>query len=152
MICQACGIEAPTKYVSFHQNVGALVVRFSKSTEGQLCKSCIHKHFWSMTGTTFVLGWWGTISFVITPFFLLNNTIRYITCLGMARVPTGAHAPVLTNEAVERIEPHAQFLFDRLDGGDPLERVAAEVAEMSGVTPGEVVLYVHEAVQGESRE
>ncbi|OWK45187.1 hypothetical protein FRUB_01518 [Fimbriiglobus ruber] len=34
MICQDCGVEAETKHVSFHQNIGALVVRFPKSIEG----------------------------------------------------------------------------------------------------------------------
>src|SRR4051794_38635381 len=128
MICQACGVEAPTRYVSFHQNIGGLVVRFSKSLQGRLCKNCIHKHFWSMTGTTFFLGWWGMISFVITPFFLLNNVIRYATCLTMKPVPVGAEPPVLTEEAVEPIRPHAQQLFDRLGNGEELGVVAGEIA------------------------
>src|SRR5437762_361868 len=115
MICQACGVEAATKYVSFHQNIGALVVRFSRSMEGYLCKSCIHKHFWSMTTTTLFLGWWGTISFIVTPFFLLNNIGRYLSCLGMPSVPRGASPPQLTEQAVERISPHAQELFQRLN-------------------------------------
>ena len=25
MICEACGVEAPTKYVAFYQNIGVLV-------------------------------------------------------------------------------------------------------------------------------
>ncbi len=56
MFCQCCGIEAPTKKVAFYQNVGALVMRFSKSIEGELCKSCIHQNFWAMTTKTFFLG------------------------------------------------------------------------------------------------
>ena len=27
MICQSCGVEAPTKYVAFYQNIGMLVMR-----------------------------------------------------------------------------------------------------------------------------
>src|SRR5262245_38885810 len=107
MICQDCGIEAATKHVTFHQNIGALVVRFPKSIEGNLCKSCIHRHFWSMTGTTMFLGWWGTISFLVTPFFLLNNIGRYLFCLGMPAVEEGAKQPRLTDEAIERIQRHA---------------------------------------------
>jgi hypothetical protein len=30
-ICQACGCVAPTKYVEFYQNIGALVMRYHKS-------------------------------------------------------------------------------------------------------------------------
>jgi hypothetical protein len=152
VICQACGVEAPTKYVSFHQNIGALVVRFSKSVEGRLCKSCIHKHFWSLTGTTFFLGWWGAISFLVTPFFLLNNVVRYTTCLGMPPVPEGAEPPVLTDEAVERIRPHAQRLFDELNAGGKLEDVANEIAELSGASPAQVVLFVRAVVQAQQQE
>src|SRR6188508_1551016 len=86
MICQDCGVEAATKYVSFHQNIGALVVHFTKSINGKFCKSCINRHFWGMTGKTFLLGWWGVISFIITPFLLLNNIVRYVFCLGMPAV------------------------------------------------------------------
>ncbi len=107
MICQACGVEAPTKYVSFHQNIGALVMRFSKSIQGKLCKSCIHGQFWSMTATTLFLGWWGVISLIVTPFFLLNNMGRYLFCLVMPGVPRGATAPSLTDEALARITPLA---------------------------------------------
>ena len=146
MICQAYGVEAPTKYVSFHQNIGALVMRFSKSVEGELCKSCIHQHFWSLTGTTFLLGWWGTISLVITPFLLLNNVGRYMFCLGMEAVAPGAQRPTLTDEDIARIEPHAQYVFDRLNAGDELLAISKEVANMARVTPAQVMLFVHAVV------
>lgn len=152
MICQACGVEAPTKFVSFHQNIGALVVRFSKSVEGRLCKRCVHKYFWSLTGTTFFLGWWGTISFLVTPFFLLNNVVRYTTCLTMPRVPEGAAPAVLTDDAVERIRPHARRLFDGLNDGRKLEEVADEIAELSGASPAQVVLFVRAVVQAQQQE
>src|SRR5262249_52307306 len=106
MICQACGVEAPTKYVAFYQNIGALILRFSKSAQGELCKSCIQKYFWQFTLTNLVLGWWGVISFFVTPFFLLNNIVRYLLCLGMEPVPEGATPPRLTEEAGGQIKPH----------------------------------------------
>ncbi len=142
MTCQDCGVEAATKYVSFHQNIGVLVMRFSSSIEGHLCKSCIHKHFWKMTGTTFFLGWWGTISFIVTPFFLLNNAGRYAFCLGMPGVGSGAVAPRLTDETVALLTPHAKQLFDRLGRGEELSDVAASTAVLAGVTPGQVMLFV----------
>lgn len=73
----------PTKYVEFYQNIGILVMRFWRSIAGNLCKECIHKHFWSMTGVTLLFGWWGVISFIITPFILLNNIVRYTGALGL---------------------------------------------------------------------
>ena len=146
MICQVCRVEASTRYVAFYQNIGALVVRFSRSIQGKLCKSCIHKHFWGMTGTTFVLGWWGYISLVVTPFILLNNIGRYVVCLAMPSVPPGAGPPTLTDEAVERLRPYTKELVDRLNDGQEFEEVAAYIAESSGTTAGQVVLYVHTLV------
>jgi hypothetical protein len=83
MRCEVCGVEAETRHVTFYQNIGALVVRFVSTVEGHLCKSCIHSHFWSMTLVSLLLGWWGVISFLLNPFFILNNLIRYLLCLGM---------------------------------------------------------------------
>jgi hypothetical protein len=151
MICQACGVEATTRYVSFHQNIGVLVVRFSKSIEGRLCKSCIHKHFWSLTGTTFVLGWWGTISFIITPFLLLNNVVRYALCLGMPPVAPGAQPPELTEDAVARISPHARQLFASLNDGESLETLAGTVATLAGVTPAQVILFVQAVARAQQQ-
>jgi len=103
MICQACGVEAPTKHVAFYQNIGALIMRFSKHIEGDLCKSCIHKYCWRFTLTNAFLGWWGVISFIVTPFFILNNVGRYVFCLGMRPVPPGATPPELTDEAIGKL-------------------------------------------------
>jgi len=149
MICQDCGIEAPTKYVSFHQNIGALVMRFSKSVNGNLCKSCIHKHFWSMTGITFVAGWWGTISLIITPFILLNNMGRYVFCLPMAGVPHDATAPVLDEDALKRLQPHTVELVERINDGESFETVAQLIADRAGTTPGQIALYVHALVEAQ---
>lgn len=147
MICQSCGVEAPTRYVSFHQNIGALVMRFSKSIEGRLCKNCIHRHFWSLTGTTLFLGWWGIISMIITPFLLLNNVIRYALCLPMAPVPPGAVPPVLTECAAQQIEPHGQQLFDSLNHGEDLDAAATRIAAISGTTPAQVILFVRAVIE-----
>ena len=76
MFCQSCGAEAPTKHVAFYQNIGALVMRFTSTIKGDLCKSCIHRHFWKFTLVNVTLGWWGLHSLIITPFFLLNADFR----------------------------------------------------------------------------
>jgi hypothetical protein len=142
MMCQACGVEAPTKYVAFHQNIGLLVMRFSKSVEGDLCKSCVHKYFWQLTGTNLVLGWWGIISFVLNTFFILNNVGRYIFCLGMEPVPPGATQPVLTEEAFQNLKPHTEHLIERMNRGDDFDQIVEDTAMRAAVSPGQVVLYV----------
>jgi hypothetical protein len=39
--CQLCGVQAETRYISFHQNIGVLILRLHSSVQGQLCKACI---------------------------------------------------------------------------------------------------------------
>ena len=92
MRCQACGVQAETRYVEFHQNIGVLVLRFSKAVKGDLCKSCIHRYFWELTGICLLLGWWGIISFFLNIIFIMNNVIRYLSCLGMAAPGEGGQA------------------------------------------------------------
>ncbi len=152
MICQDCGVEAATKHVAFYQNIGALIMRFPKSIEGQLCKSCIHKHFWPMTGTTLILGWWGTISLIVTPFFLLNNVGRYLICLGMPAVPPGALKPVLMEADVEKINPHASDLIQLLNDGMNPKTASELIAHKAGVSPGQVMLYIQALIQQQSQE
>jgi hypothetical protein len=76
--------------VEFYQNIGVLVIRFSKSVRGELCKSCIHRYFWELTSINLILGWWGIISFFLNIGFILNNVIRYLSCLNMAPVEQGS--------------------------------------------------------------
>ncbi len=93
MICQLCGVEAPTKYVAFYGNMGAVLIRFTESVEGHICKSCIHRTFWKYTPINLILGWWSPTGFVCTPFLIVNNLCRYICCLGLKPVPPGAVRP-----------------------------------------------------------
>jgi hypothetical protein len=76
--CQVCQREAPTARVTFHQNIGALIMRFTKKIEGDLCRPCAERHFREMTLTTALLGWWGIISFIVTPFLLVMNVSAYM--------------------------------------------------------------------------
>ncbi len=89
MNCQACGVRAETRYVEFHQNIGVLILRFSKAAKGNLCKSCINRYFWEFTTINMLFGWWGIISFFLNIIFIANNVIRYLSCLSMAPVGHG---------------------------------------------------------------
>jgi hypothetical protein len=141
MICQACGVEAPTKHVAFYQNIGALVVRFDKSIKGEFCKSCIHKYFWQFTLTNLTLGWWGVKSFFFTIFYTANNIIRYIQALSLEPVPVGATIPKLTENAIYKLQPYTGEIGARLAGSEKLDEVAKSIAARAGVTPGQVILY-----------
>lgn len=93
MYCQGCGsTTAPTKHVSFSQNVGALVLRFSRTVSGNLCRSCIDRNFWRMTLITLFFGWWGILSFFTTLFILPSNVATYLGALSLPRT-AGAIGP-----------------------------------------------------------
>lgn len=85
--CQSCGALAPTRYVQFNQNIGAVILRFHKSIRGRFCRSCIDQYFWEYTLVTLLLGWGSPISLVVAPFHLVNNILRYLGTLRMGRVP-----------------------------------------------------------------
>ncbi|PHR92076.1 MAG: hypothetical protein COA78_33730 [Blastopirellula sp.] len=146
MICHNCGIEAPTKSVTFYQNIGLLFMRFSRTADGDFCKSCIHKTFWEFTLLSLVLGWWGIISFIVNIFFILNNIIRYTGCLMMEPVPFDATTPELTQEAVERINAHADDLFNQLNTEEDYERVVENIAMKANVSNGQVVMFIQAVV------
>ena len=152
IICHSCGVEAPSKYVEFYQNIGLLVMRMQKSACGYMCKRCVSKHFWSFTGINLTLGWWGIVSLIVTPFFVLNNIIRYLTCLGLEPVPPNAMSPQLTDDAVRKLEPHIPEIVQRLNRNEPLETIATSIARLAGVTPGQVVLIVAALAQNAAQQ
>jgi hypothetical protein len=96
-----------------------------------------------------MLGWWGVISFIITPFLILNNVIRYVLSLGLEPVPPDAQQPQLTEEVVKRLGPHVQSLFEKLNAGEKLPDAAREIADRALVTPGQVVLYARAVAQAQ---
>jgi len=143
ILCQGCGVEAPTKYAEYHQNIGALVLRFGKSYKGHLCKQCMHKYFWQASLTTLFLGPWGVISLIVSPIFLINNVARYLGALPMPAVPPGARVPQLDQAAITALLPRVEDVFARLNAGESLESVATHVAASTGgVTPGQVLLFI----------
>lgn len=75
--CQFCHAYAPTEEVEFNQTIGVIVARFRKKIEGRLCASCIEKNFWEMTGKTLLFGWFSVLSFITTPFYLVDNIVNY---------------------------------------------------------------------------
>lgn len=67
-----------TRLVCLQQNVGMIFQREEKSITGYLCKQCIKQYYWDYTTTTLFLGWWGLISFMVTPGIIISNTVEYI--------------------------------------------------------------------------
>jgi hypothetical protein len=90
--CQSCGALGPTGPVEYHQNIGLIVMRLHRSLKGSVCPKCSSKHFWQMTLATLVGGWWGIISFFVTPFILLTNVIQFLAYKPGAAVRTAGVA------------------------------------------------------------
>ena len=146
MICQACGVEAPTQKVLFVQHIGAIVMFFHKRIGGLFCRNCVNKYFREYTLTTLFLGWWGIISVMATPVVLLIDIANYFRAWGLPPVPAGATAPQLSNDAVARLQPLTSELVQRLNRGEKLPGVAADIGARAAVTPGQVVRYVQALV------
>lgn len=141
-VCQACGVEADTREVTLHCNIGALVVRFPSYIRGRLCKWCIRDHFWRYTGTTAIAGWWGVVSCVVTPVIIVNNVIQYVRTFGMEAATEDATAPQLTQEAIDRIRPHADQALAGWNSGDDILALIRNVADTASATPGQVLLFL----------
>lgn len=73
--CQQCGVAGPTAAVSFHHNIGLLLMRFHGRTAGRLCRSCVNSAFLKHSLINLTLGWWGVISFFVTPVFAIMNVV-----------------------------------------------------------------------------
>jgi hypothetical protein len=77
--CQVCGSMRQTSNVTFHRNIGMLVLRQTRSIQGNMCKTCAGKKFWDFTIKNIVFGPWGVISLIVTPIYLVTNTISYLS-------------------------------------------------------------------------
>jgi hypothetical protein len=149
MRCDACGDTCPTKHVTFYQNIGMVIMRSSKTVEGDLCKACIDRVFWRFTMVTLVFGWWGMISLVVTPLFLINNIARFLGTLSMKSAGTLAAAKPhptrsLTPAARERLMPFRDEMRDRIAQGEPEEAVCENVARKAGVSAHQAELMIDE--------
>ena len=147
MICQSCGVEAPTQKVLFVQHIGAVVMFFHRRIGGLFCRNCVNKYFTKYFFTTLALGWWGFFSVFATPVVLLIDIFNYFRAWSLEPVPAGAVVPVLTDDIVRRIEPLTDDLVRRLNAGAPLDQVAAEIGARARVTPGQVVRYVQALIE-----
>jgi hypothetical protein len=73
--CRYCG-SYPAKKATFRGHRGIIIVMQFLSLKGPFCRDCGISTFRDMTSKTFVQGWWGYASFVITPFVLLWNLFQ----------------------------------------------------------------------------
>ena len=77
--CQVCREIRSTTLAKFDRNIGMLVLRQTRTIQGNMCKSCLGKKFWEYMGLNLLLGPWGVISLVMTPIYLITNTVTYVS-------------------------------------------------------------------------
>ncbi|MFJ9147098.1 hypothetical protein ACIRP7_03295 [Streptomyces sp. NPDC102270] len=70
--CQICG-AAPAAPVTIRGHQGMLVIMRFLKREGMFCRTCALASYRDMQADTMVLGWWGPLSLLMTPFTLLAN-------------------------------------------------------------------------------
>jgi hypothetical protein len=81
MACAFCGSAEPTREATLYQNIGMIAVFRHATLKGPFCRGCMEHYFWRYTLVTGALGWWGIISFVLTPLMLVNNLIQWLLTL-----------------------------------------------------------------------
>lgn len=145
MRCDLCNQHAPTVYVELQHNVGMLLMRQVHTTQGELCRDCLSRRFWHHTLRNLTLGWWGTISFFMTWYFLLSNTFTYVRARGELGTPPAA-PPVrslATGEDARRIlERFEHNVRLRLRTGETPEEVARDLARIHEVELAEAQRFV----------
>lgn len=148
MVCQGCGAHADTRQVEFRQNIGMLFMRKYRKVQGNLCRACINRYFFELTGVPLVLGWWGTISFFVTWWALATNLINYAQSFGMDTSSYGAPHVAFTTANRSVIAPYEQEIARRLADGQSYNRIAKELSPQIGVMPGQIVAFIRASAGG----
>lgn len=137
VVCQQCGVEAPVQHVQYHQNIGMVFMRIGRSYDGFYCRKCNRQIFWEATLLTAFLGWWGLISFFLTPGILLANLVGYLKTRTLPPVPDGATPPSVGMPDIQKVAGYSSLIDERMaDGVDPHD-IARELAPLVGITPGQ---------------
>ena len=152
MRCCVCGCNGPTRYVEFYQNIGALVMRFYKEVRGNLCKRCINEHFCKFTLTTLCVGWFGMISMILTPIFIINNVVRFLGTVGMktgdeVAVARSDHpTKTLSKDIILKLNSFRDELQQRLEAGEDLDKITMNIGPRAGVSAMQVELYIEKVM------
>jgi hypothetical protein len=135
--CDACGAYAPVQNATYHQNTGMLVMRQHRRAGGALCRRCHSRIFWRLSLHTFLLGWWGTISLILTPLFLINNIALFVSS---QTLPGGAQV------ASDLLEEKRAYALNLL-ATKPLVTVVEVLVRDTGASQEQVLEWVEKLKQ-----
>jgi hypothetical protein len=130
--CETCGAYGPVQDATYHQNTGMLFMRQHRKAAGAFCRRCHFRIFWRLTLHTTILGWWGTISLVLTPLFIINNTALFIAS---QTLPGGARV------AEDLLEQKRAYALNLL-ATKPLVTVVEVLVRDTGATQEQVLEWV----------
>jgi hypothetical protein len=53
-------------------------MRQTRSIQGNMCKTCMRSKYWEYMGKDLLLGPWAVISVIVTPIYMVTNTVSYV--------------------------------------------------------------------------
>ena len=142
--CESCGVEAPTAHVSFTKNIGMFVARHEETVAGAFCKTCARRYYKDYQLINFLGGWWGMISAIITPVYILQNLGSWRGIKNMPEVPPGARVPLLNEGLWKHLVQFQPFIEQLFAEGAPPRHVTQRLAAESGVTPATADMFLRE--------
>lgn len=148
--CDICGRGRAAVQVTFSRNVGMLIMRQTEVVEGYHCAACLVRNFAVFMALNLTLGWWGTISFVLTIFYSLSNIVTFAWAGGLLafaaisqRVETARidseRARVDADAALGRFRHTIRM---RLRNGESVAVIAQDMVEAANVPPQKATAYV----------
>jgi hypothetical protein len=141
MKCSCCGTVAEVRDVDFRLHIGAIVVMIQHYKAGRMCSHCTNTTYWTYTLTTLFLGWWGILSFFITPFVVVMNTITYCCVFLSPPYPEDPLPIVLSSTLVTALEPCRNEIFQRIIKGQKLQEIAEDIGTRVGASSEEVLAF-----------
>lgn len=139
-LCECCGASGPVKRVHFHALKSYLITHTDDETVGELCRACAGQSFWRSSGITLLAGWWGVPGIIITPLFLLSNGLQYAGALFLK--PAREQPEPLLPAQLEKLAQWNRLMAGCVLEGAARKIVAAQVASVSGLSPGQVILHL----------
>ena len=103
--CRFCGC-VPAVYTKFRGHRGMIVLMQYLSLEGPFCRNCGLATFRRMTSHTLIQGWYGYVSFVVTPVTVLINLVRSRKVLAL-----DPPRPPLNGPSAEPADPGAPLFM-----------------------------------------
>jgi hypothetical protein len=144
-MCDICSSGEPSVHVHLRHNVGMLFMRREYATEGRLCSSCLGQAFRKHQLSNLFLGWWGTISFVMTFIFLIDNIRVYFRARrDLARLVERKEASrvVPQGSPSERLAPFQHNVRLRLRRDEDASTIAADLAALHQVPLSDAEAFV----------